>query len=165
MDNKTINIEEIMHGIRQEIKEKGLSPDMLSFEDVPYQKPGDAVSGCSLDSEEVRNAMVYLNGHYNVQPYKPLGGNALFVFIKKVIRKLVKFYIEPIVNDQNNFNANTVRVLNAVQQSCTAGQGEDTKELLRRLEVLELNQKQMALRISALQQENAALRSRIGKQG
>lgn len=160
MDNKTVNIEEIMHSIRQEIKEKNLSPDMLSFEDVPYRKPDSAVNGCAPDSEEVRNSLIYLNGHYNVQPYKPLGGNALFVFIKKVIRKLVKFYIEPIVNDQNQFNANVVRVLNA-QQNAPA---PDTAELVKRLEMLELNQKQMALRISALQQENAALRSRIGKQ-
>ena len=159
MDNKTVNIEEIMQNIRKEIKEKGLSSDMLSFEDVPYQKPDAAVNGAG--SEEVKNSLVYLNGHYNVQPYKPLGGNPLFVFIKKVLRKLMKFYIEPIVNDQNNFNANVVRVLNA-QQNTPA---PDTDELMKRLEVLELNQKQLTLRVAALQQENAALRSRIGKQG
>ncbi|MBQ2265294.1 MAG: hypothetical protein IJY06_10695 [Oscillospiraceae bacterium] len=159
MDNKTIHIEEIMQNIRKEIKEKGLSSDMLSFEDVPYQKPDAAVNGAG--SEEVKNSLVYLNGHYNVQPYKPLGGNPLFVFIKKVLRKLMKFYIEPIVNDQNNFNANVVRVLNA-QQNTPA---PDTDELMKRLEVLELNQKQLTLRVAALQQENAALRSRIGKQG
>ena len=159
MDNKNVNIEEIMQNIRKEIKEKGLSSDMLSFEDVPYQKPDAAVNGAG--SEEVKNSLVYLNGHYNVQPYKPLGGNPLFVFIKKVLRKLMKFYIEPIVNDQNNFNANVVRVLNA-QQNTPA---PDTDELTKRLEVLELNQKQLTLRVAALQQENAALRSRIGKQG
>ena len=159
MDNKTIHIEEIMQNIWKEIKEKGLSSDMLSFEDVPYQKPDAAVNGAG--SEEVKNSLVYLNGHYNVQPYKPLGGNPLFVFIKKVLRKLMKFYIEPIVNDQNNFNANVVRVLNA-QQNTPA---PDTDELMKRLEVLELNQKQLTLRVAALQQENAALRSRIGKQG
>lgn len=159
MDNKTIHIEEIMQNIRKEIKEKGLSSEMLSFEDVPYQKPDAAVNGAG--SEEVKNSLVYLNGHYNVQPYKPLGGNPLFVFIKKVLRKLMKFYIEPIVNDQNNFNANVVRVLNA-QQNTPA---PDIDELMKRLEVLELNQKQLTLRVAALQQENAALRSRIGKQG
>lgn len=162
MDNKNVNIEEIMQGIRKEIKEKGLSADMLSFEDVPYQKPDSAVNGCAADSEEVKNSLVYLNGHYNVQPYKPLGGNALFVFIKKVLRKLMKFYIEPIVNDQNQFNANVVRVLNASQHQDTA---PDMDALQKRLEVLELNQKQLNLRVAALQQENAALRSRIGKQG
>ncbi len=164
MENRTINIEEIMQGIRQEIKDKGLTSDMLSFEDVPYQKPGDAVSGCTMDSEEIRNAMVYLNGHYNIQPYKPLGGNALFVFIKKVIRKLTKFYVEPIVFDQNDFNANTVRVLNAVVQTEQNGSQDSSSELLHRLEVLELNQKQLTMQIEALQKENAALRERLGGQ-
>lgn len=157
MDNKTVNIEEIMQGIRQEIKDKGLTPDMLSFEDVPYRKPDAPVNGAG--TEEVQESLIYLNAHYNVQPYKPLGGNALVVFIKKVLRKLMKFYIEPIVNDQNQFNANVVHVLNAQQDA------PDMQELVKRLEVLELNQKQMALRMAALQQENAALRSRLGKQG
>lgn len=164
MENRTINIEEIMQGIRQEIKDKGLTSDMLSFEDVPYRKPGDAVSGCTMDSEEVRNAMVYLNGHYNIQPYKPLGGNALFVFVKKVIRKLTKFYVEPIVFDQNDFNANTVRVLNAVTSSANADQQDHSADLLHRLEVLELNQKHLTTQIESLQKENAALREKLGGQ-
>ena len=85
----------------------------------------------------------------------------IFFTLTRKLRKLMKFYIEPIVNDQNNFNANVVRVLNA-QQNTPA---PDTDELMKRLEVLELNQKQLTLRVAALQQENAALRSRIGKQG
>jgi hypothetical protein len=157
MDSKTINIEEIMEEIRQEIREKHLTPDMLSFEDVPYNKPGDAVSGYGMDSEEAQNALIYLNGHYNVQPYKPLGGNALFVFIKKVIRKLTKFYIEPIVADQNQINANAVRLFNAIGQSQRTE--PDTGELLHRIEVLELNQKNLQCRLEALQQENEALRA------
>ncbi len=161
MDNRTVNIEEIMQGIRQDIKDKGLNADMLSFEDVPYRKTEDAVAGSAMDAEELHNAMVYLNAHYNVQPYKPLTGNPVAVFVKKVIRKLVKFYIEPIAADQNQFNANVVRVLNAQTQAVHP----ETAELMKRLEVLELNQKNLSLRLAALQQENAALRSRLGKQG
>lgn len=126
-----INIEEIMQEIRQEIADKHLTPDMLSFEDVPFAK-ADAMSGSGLDSEEARNAMTFLNSHYNVQAYKPLAGNPVAVFVKKVIRKLTKFYVEPVVNDQNDFNANTVRMLNAL-----------TKE------------------VEALRQENADLRAKL----
>lgn len=121
-----INIEEIMQEIRQEIADKHLTPDMLSFEDVPYTRP-DAMNGCGLDSEEARNAMVYLNSHYNVQAYKPLAGNPLFVFVKKVIRKLTKFYVEPVVDDQNTFNANTVRMLNALSQEVEALRKENAE--------------------------------------
>ncbi len=161
MDNKAINIEEIMDEIRREIKEKGLSADMLSFEDVPCPKPEDAIKGNALDSEEIRNALIYMNGHYNVQPYKPLGGNALVVFIKKVIRKLTKFYVEPVVFEQNTYNANTIRVLNALCQAAPQPAAAAPAELLQRLETLELNQMHLTKRLEALQQENDALRAAL----
>ena len=154
----TVNIEQIMQEIRQEIRDKGLTSDMLSFEDVPYNKPGTAVEGYGLDAPEAKEALVYLNGHYNVQPYKPLGGNALFVFVKKVIRKLTKFYVEPVVFDQNDFNANTVRMFNAVNETLTKQSAPDVSDLMHRIEVLELNQKQLSAELDALRRENAALR-------
>lgn len=161
MDSKIVNIEEIMQGIRREIQEKGLTSDMLDFEDVPYRKAEDPVNGCSADSEEVKQAMIYLNGHYNIQPYKPLGGNPLFVFVKKVIRKLTKFYVEPIVFDQNAFNANVVRILNAMRTEEPADASGTPEALLQRMETLELNQKNLTIRLEALQKENDALRRQL----
>lgn len=156
-----INIEEIMADIRREIAEKHLTPDMLSFADVPYDKPDEAVNKCSLSSPEARNAMVYLHSHYAVQPYKPLSGNPVAVFVKKVIRKLTKFYIEPTVADQNEVNANIVRMLNALEQSA---QQSGTPELEKRLAVLELQQKQTVAELAALRKENIALRAELEKQ-
>lgn len=164
MENQTINIEEIMADIRREIAEKHLTPDMLSFEDVPYDKPGEAVNKCSLQSSEARNAMVYLHSHYAVQPYKPLSGNPVAVFVKKVIRKLTKFYIEPTVADQNEVNANIVRMLNALEQSAQTSQATSEQTLEKRLAVLELQQKQTAKELAALRKENAALRARLEEQ-
>ena len=37
MEANNINIEEIMADIKREIKEKGLTNDMLSFDEVPYK--------------------------------------------------------------------------------------------------------------------------------
>lgn len=158
MDSKTVNIEEIMQEIRQEIKDRHLTPDMLSFEDVPFQKPAETGAE-GWDSEQTRSALLYVNGQYAVQPYKELHGNPLFVFLKKVIRKLTKFYIEPIVSEQNAFNANAVRLFNAIGKDReNAGNAE---EILHRLEVLELNQKLLSQRTEALQAENAALRKKL----
>ncbi len=161
MENQTINIEEIMKDIRREIAEKHLTPDMLSFEDVPYDKPEEAVNKCSLQSPEARSAMVYLHSHYAVQPYKPLSGNPAAVFFKKVIRKLTKFYIEPTVADQNEVNANIVRMLHALEQSA---QKSDEPSLEKRLAVLELQQKQTAAELAALRKENAVLRAKLEEQ-
>ena len=93
MKENNINIEEIMADIKREIKEKGLTGDMLSFEDVPYKKTPQA-------GGSVKEALDFLNSNYNVQPYKELKGDPLKVFFKKVIRKLTKFYVEPITEEQ-----------------------------------------------------------------
>lgn len=164
MENN-INIEAIMAQIRQEIKDKGLTSDMLSFEDVPYEKAVN-VSGATLG--EAEEAMRWLNAHYYVQPYKNLSGNPVKVFFKKVIRKLVKFYVEPAVFEQNDVNANTVKALNCLvgAASASADDGcasEIRKQLADRLEIMELSQKELLRRISRLEQENETLRTELGK--
>ena len=41
---------------------------------------------------------------FNIEPHKLIHGNKLIVLIKKIIRKLIKFYIVPIVSDINSYN-------------------------------------------------------------
>ncbi len=159
MDNN-INIEEIMSQIKREIKEKNLTADMLSFEDVPYEKPIDMSSGSSL--EDCDSALTYMNTHYYIQPYKELQGNPLKVFFKKVIRKLTKFYVEPVVFEQNDFNANTTKALNSLRSAVNTG--SESSDMNDRLQVLELAQKELTKRIDSLERENAALREELGKQ-
>lgn len=157
MENEKINIEEIMAEIKQSIKEQGLTADMLSFEDVPYKK--NAQSGSASE------ALDYVSTHYYIQPYKELRGNPVKVFIKKVIRKLTKFYVEPVVFEQNEFNANTVSVLNTFRGAINSQpQAQDNSELENRIETLELAQKELLNRLSALERENTALREALGKQ-
>lgn len=164
MENKSLCIEDIMQEIRNEIKEKNLTADMLSFEDVPYKKAGSVSSANnSISDEELSSAMVYLNSHYNIQPYKELSGNPLAVFVKKVIRKLTKFYVEPVVFEQNDFNANVVSALNSMLSR--EGSSADNDGLAAKIEALELKQKNMTIEIEALRRENRTLREELGKQG
>ena len=144
-----INIEDIMAEIKRDIKAKGLTEDMLSFEDVPYKKPV-SVGG----SEQAHEALEFLNANCCVQPYKELKGNPLFVFVKKVTRKLVKFYVEPVVQEQNDLNINTVTVLNALSEN----------DMSEKLSELEIAQKELMLRLDRLERENAALRSQLERQ-
>lgn len=157
-----IDIKSIMSQIKQDIKDKGLSADMLSFEDIPFKKASD-VYGTSLDSAE--EAMCCLNSHYYVQPYKNLSGNPVKVFVRKVIRKLVKFYVEPVVFEQNNLNANTVKVLNYLVESASENENNktDVQKLSQQIEAMEIAQKQLVQRIDSLEQENSKLRLELGK--
>lgn len=150
MEENNINIEEIMADIKREIKEKGLTGDMLSFEDVPYKKTPQA-------GGSVSEALDFLNSNYNVQPYKELKGNPLKVVFKKIIRKLMKFYIEPTVNDQNNVNSSIVTVLNGLADN-------SPEKALNKAETLELAQKELLMRIEKLEKENEELRKALGKQ-
>ena len=149
MENEKINIEEIMAEIKQSIKEQELTADMLSFEDVPYKKK--AQSGSASE------ALDYVSTHYYIQPYKELQGNPVKVFIKKVIRKLTKFYVEPVVFEQNDFNANAVTVMKSLSESGSADLGG-------RVESLELANKELIIRLDKLERENAELRRLISKE-
>ena len=165
---ENINTEEIMQKIRAEIKEKGLDSSMLSFEEIPYaQEISHADSSFQLSS--LKQSADYLNIRHQIEPYKPLEGNFLVVFFKKVIRKLVKFYIMPIMTEQNALNLHTA---NAVQQvhnyieSRTESDKIDISVLISRIDTLEAKQsankqEMIALRtqIKALQAENERLRS------
>ena len=141
MENGSINIEEIMAEIKRNIKEQGLTADMLSFEDVPYKKTAQGGSAAE--------AMDYLTSHYYIQPYKELKGNPIKVFIKKTLRKLMKFYIEPVVFEQNDFNANAVTVMRSLSDGKTA-------DLTSKVETLELAQKELIIRLDKLERENNA---------
>ncbi|WP_297958613.1 hypothetical protein [uncultured Ruminococcus sp.] len=149
MENEKINIEEIMAEIKQSIKDQGLTADMLSFEDVPYRK--NAQSGSASE------ALDYISTHYYIQPYKELKGNPVKVFIKKVLRKLVKFYVEPVVFEQNDFNANAVTVMKSLTESGSADLGG-------RVETLELANKELLIRLDRLERENAELRRLVSKE-
>ncbi len=146
MENEKINIEDIMAEIKQKIKDQGLTADMLSFEDVPYKK---TAQGGSLPE-----ALDYITSHYYIQPYKELKGNPVKVFIKKVIRKMVKFYVEPVVFEQNDFNANAVTVMKSLADSRSS-------DLSGRVETLELANKELLIRLDKLERENNELRSRL----
>ena len=150
MENGSINIEEIMAEIKQKIKEQGLTADMLSFEDVPYKK--NAQSGSASE------ALDYISTHYYIQPYKELQGNGIKVFFKKVLRKLMKFYVEPVVFEQNDFNANAANIISDLAES-------DIGKISGRVETLELANKELMLRLDKLEQENRELREKLGKQG
>ena len=150
MEENNINIEEIMADIKREIKEQGLTGDMLSFEDVPYKKTPQA-------GGSVKEALDFLNSNYNVQPYKELKGNPLKVFFKKVIRKLTKFYVEPITEEQNGINSGIVTALNGLSENTS-------DDMANRVETLELANKELIMRLDKLEKENEELRKSLGKQ-
>ena len=81
----------------------------------------------------------------------------LFLYALRLLDH-TKFYVEPVVEEQNCFNANAVTVISDLAES-------DTSTLSARVEALELANKELMLRLDRLEQENIALRQQSGKQG
>ena len=136
---KTVNVEEIMKQIRAEIAEKGLQDDAIEFEELMGIDSMDESQDFSR--KRLNENVTYLNEHWEVSAYRELYVSSglkgkMFVFVKKVIRKLTKFYVEPIVNDQNQYNAGVTRSMNEMRRFIRETQQEN-QELKKRIEELE----------------------------
>lgn len=130
------NIEEVMDEIRKEIKEKGLTSDMLSFSDVTSVSVADdgSFSKAGLDS-----CLANLSDSCVIRDNRQLSGNPIVVFIKRAIRKLTRFYVKPIVDAQTEFNAYTVQTANMLSRYvCDDLEKTNTKQLEEKIELLEL---------------------------
>ena len=114
-----------MSRIRRDLNEK--IPD---FEDIPYKK----LSGTEIPvnpDKAIRNVRAYSYVH----PYRLFTGNKLTVFIKKSVRKMIDFYIVPLIDEQNNFNASTESALTSMRNT--------QKKLIKRIEKLEQENKRL----------------------
>lgn len=126
-----INVENIMQEIREDIKRKGYTSDMLSFHDVvvPINE------GYTYDYEELKKLVYKMDQQCHVAWSRELPGNLIVVFIKKVIRLFVAFLIAPISDEQNSFNGSTTRVIHQLmgyinKQNDTIEKMEDNIALL-----------------------------------
>jgi len=100
-----INIEEIMDEIRREIREKGYTDDILSFENI---ENGEA-SDYQYSEAEFRSLLLEINEKNNILWYRDLEGGSLARLLKKVVRKLTSFLGVPIVLEQSYFNSMVAR--------------------------------------------------------
>jgi len=55
-----------------------------------------------------------INMTWCVNPYRPLTGNPIVIFVKRCIRKLTRFLMVPYVETQNDFNAHVTRAFNSI---------------------------------------------------
>ena len=135
-----INIEEIMKDIRREIAEKGYDSSMLSFDDVSLNSD---LTDDDLDMEE---SLRYAKLNFEVEAYRKLPGNAAVVFVKKIFRKFMKFYIEPIVRDQNQLNLRYSIMFS---------------ELEKKYSALEEKLEKTGEKVAALEKENEELKNKL----
>ena len=116
-----INVEEIMANIRQNIKDKGYVEEekINNFDFTPKIN----------EEDKFRYDLDTLNRVWNVNLEREiLSRNKLFSFIKKVLRKLTRWYVVPMMQDQVVFNSYAVRIINNLTQQLNE-QNEKIKKL------------------------------------
>ena len=117
-----INIEEIMTKIRQNIKDKGYIEEekINNFDFTPKIS----------EEDNFKYDLDILNRVWNINLEREiLSKNKLFAFVKKAIRKLTRWYVVPMMQDQITFNSYAVRTINNLNQQLIK-QNEKIKELL-----------------------------------
>lgn len=135
---ESINVEEIMQDIRTQIAQRGYKKSELRFADVTV---GAMDNMEDIDEYfELQNfglTVDKMNSRRTVQCWRMLRGNRLAVLVKKVIRKLTKFYIEPIVKEQNQFNFYTTSAMAQLYDKIEKEQAIELEQMQKRIEELE----------------------------
>lgn len=95
-----IDVEKIMSAIRQEIKEKGYTSDMLSFRDLNSDVI-EKVDYCEGDFRNIVNNMASIR---YVTCEIENNGSGIKKYIKRIIHKVVSIGLTPFADKQNVFN-------------------------------------------------------------
>lgn len=113
MEVTPVNTEEIMNQIRENIKTRGYSELELKFADV---SAGNYVKNEIIDFnfDELSNEVYSVNSTYGVDYLQPMDGGGIKLFLKRVIRKVCKPAVAPMVERQNLFNGSVARALSQI---------------------------------------------------
>lgn len=112
---QNIDVEKIMEEIRENIKKRGYTADMLSFNDVKAQMPDNSGGVTTFNVHELRTQVQDTNLHCGLQYYVMIPKGGVKSFVKRSIRKLLRFLILPIVDEQNIFNSCAARSFNQLE--------------------------------------------------
>ena len=122
-----VNVEEIMRAIRRKIQMEEEAESLPSFESIPLrgERGQPDVVQTQMDWPLFMESLGYVNLNYDIPYYWSFGPNSIKTFLKRVVRKLVKCILPPILAKQNMMNANFVRCLNQlrcfVEDTCAQG--------------------------------------------
>jgi len=108
--DRSVDVKSVVQEIRLEIEANGYTNDMLGFtDDFDERLLADVASFRNTD--DIEQDLATIDYKWNVPFYRPLFGNKLTILVKRIVRKLNKFQLFAILNDQNTFNRSVARIL------------------------------------------------------
>lgn len=127
-ENSTkVNVEKIMQEIREEAKRNG--GDGHSGGLANLSAGGSGMRGVP---REMTKALQYINANYDIPYYWDMGPHGPKTALKRLVRKMMKCLIPPIMARQNEMNANFVRCINALSNMAVNqlnGLNDDRKQM------------------------------------
>lgn len=105
---ENINVEEIMQEIREDIRKRGLEDKEIAFKDIMLLGGG---TGAPYNGDAYKDTLSQAAENCEVRSYRELSGNPVARLIKKMNRRMIAFYIESIVDDQNKFNRSAYKAM------------------------------------------------------
>ncbi len=159
----SINVTDIMKDIREEIKKKGYSSDMLSFADVPLDVQ-DTDNMARFDTDILHSNVEYLSHSCTAKLGNPNTGNPFSRFFKRLAVRMLGFYLEPYADKQNSLNACTAQAQEQVELYIQESRMHSTRALLERIEMLELQQKNMHINMDQMQEQIRLLQDKLSEE-
>lgn len=150
-----INVEKIMEEIRAGIPVQEDGWAALRFEDIPVENGSEEALGeGSFDQREFEKCVSAASGGWQVNFFRPIPGGRVKGFFKRVVRKLIRFCLEPICIEVTAFNKAVLHSLQSlrrfVKETLAQNKRRDAELALLRREVAELRE-----RLDALEKRDA----------
>lgn len=150
MANSDIDMKDIMSEIRNEIKEKDLKNDIVSFDTIEIDN-SEIQPEMVYSEQSLKDSLGFIITHRMVNQSFGISGNKIIRTIRRVIRRVTAFHVGHLFNQQNDFNfhlSNAVLQLNNYNEELSA-----KRPLEERLEVLERENKILKTRLAELERK------------
>lgn len=137
----------------RQIREQGYVCDLPEFEQVPMDRSETMIPVEPFSADSLEEELACLHAGEEVQAFRPLPDTGVKLLVKRILRKLMKFYIEPITRDVTDFHRADVLAIaqlrnHAVEQAAVekrvAELEQTVQELQRRIEQMEADKEARA---------------------
>ncbi len=146
----------IMQEIKAQVQPQNGDREENIFQEI--SKRFDGENQFSYNAAEFSEHIIGMNANYNVMPSEnDLESNGIKRILQKVVKKLVRFYIDTIADKQTSFNAEVTQTLNQVQLY-----HEDTQQDIYELQQLQRNDTyEMQKKIHELERELEQIKNEL----
>jgi O-antigen chain-terminating methyltransferase len=119
INQKEVNVEEIMKKIRENIRKKGINAYPIESNEIQNNSVvADFSNGCSIkrDLEYINSNWDIQNNGYLISSHRPVVGKFL-IKGREAVHGEVRRYVDPMVQKQTVFNEGTVNILNNISSN------------------------------------------------